>query len=93
MFVDLSGRRTGEGSLPKMNTERLLSKTGPMQLKHLVLYLLRCVRQEYGGVGIAGAHFRLRPLQGREEGRVQQCWLWITDPWSDITGHPEIGVL
>ncbi|KAG7224162.1 hypothetical protein INR49_019897 [Caranx melampygus] len=32
----------------------------------------------------------LQRKEGWEEGGVQQCWFGIADPWSYITGHPEI---
>lgn len=61
--------------------------------QHLVFDLLGCVSEEDRWVGVAGAHLSLRPLQGREESGVQQGWFEEADPWSDITGHPEVGVL
>lgn len=60
---------------------------------HLGLDLLGCVREEDGGVGVAGAHLGLGPLQGREEGRVQEGWLGVADPWGHVPGHPEVWVL
>lgn len=60
---------------------------------HLVLDLLGCVGEEDGGVGVTGAHLGLRPLQGGEEGGVQQGWFGVANPWSYITGHPEVRVL
>lgn len=63
------------------------------QYHHLVFDLFGCVSEEDWGVGVTGAHLGLRPLQGWEEGGVQQGWFGMADPWSYITGHPEVGVL
>ena len=60
---------------------------------HLGLDLLGRVREEDGGVGVAGAHLGLGPLQGGEEGRVQQGWLRVADPGGHVSGHPEVWVL
>lgn len=60
---------------------------------HLVFNLLWCVSEENGGVGITGTHLGLRALQGWEESGVQQSWFGIADPWSYITGHPEVRIL
>lgn len=60
---------------------------------HLGLDLLGRVREEDGGVGVAGAHFGLGPLQGREEGRVQQGWFGVPDPGGYVPRHPEVRVL
>ena len=60
---------------------------------HLGLDLLGRVCEEDGGVGVASAHLGLGPLQGREEGRVQEGWLGVADPGGHIPGHPEVWVL
>lgn len=60
---------------------------------HLGLDLLGRVGKEDGGVGVAGAHLGLGPLQGGEEGRVQQGWFRIADPGGDVPRHPEVRVL
>lgn len=60
---------------------------------HLGLDLLGSVCEEDGGVGVAGTHFGLGPLQGGEEGGVQQGWFRIADPGGDISRHPEVRVL
>lgn len=60
---------------------------------HLGLDLLGRVREEDGGVGVAGAHFGLGPLQGGEEGRVQQGWFGVSNPGGYVPCHPEVRVL
>lgn len=60
---------------------------------HLGLDLLGCVGEEDGGVGVTGTHFGLGPLQGGEEGRVQQGWLRIANPRGDVSRHPEVRIL
>lgn len=62
-------------------------------LVDLGLDLLGRVCEEDGGVGITGTHFGLGPLQGREEGRVQQGWFRVADPGGHIPRHSEIRVL
>lgn len=60
---------------------------------HLVLDLLGRVREEDGGVGVAGTHFGLGPLQRREEDGVEQRWFGVADPGGDVPRHPEVRVL
>jgi hypothetical protein len=60
---------------------------------HLGLDLLGRVSEEDGGVGVTGTHLGLGPLQSREEGRVQQSWLRISNPGGDIPCHPKVRVL
>lgn len=60
---------------------------------HLGLDLLGGVREEDGGVGVAGAHLGLGPLQSGEEGGVQQGWFRVADPGGDVSCHPEVWIL
>ena len=52
-----------------------------------------CVSEEDGGGGVTGTHLGLRPLQGWEEGRVEQSRFVEAKPRGHITCHAEIGVL
>ena len=61
--------------------------------QYLVLDLLGGVSEEDGGVGITGAHLGLGPLQGGEEGGMQQGRFRIADPGGHVAGHPEVRVL
>lgn len=60
---------------------------------HLGLDLLGGVCEEDGRVGVAGAHLGLGPLEGGEEGRVQQGWFGVADPGGDVSCHPEVRIL
>lgn len=60
---------------------------------HLGLDLLGGVCEEDGRVGVAGAHLGLGPLQGWEEGGVQQGWFRVANPGGDVSCHPEVRIL
>ena len=61
--------------------------------RDLVFNFFGWVGEEDGGGGVAGTHLGLRPLQGWEEGGMEQSRFVEAKPRGHITCHAEIGVL
>ena len=62
-------------------------------LVDLVLDLGRGVREEDGGVRVAGGHLGLGSLEGGEEGGVDESRFEEAQTRSDVSGHPEVWIL
>ena len=59
----------------------------------LILDLLGRVGEKDGRVGVGAAHLGLRPLQGRDEGGVDEGRLRVPEARRHVPGHPEVRIL
>ena len=73
------------GNILTASTEGILVDLG--------LYLVGRVREEDGGVRVRGGHLGLGPLEGGEEGGVDEGRFEESKTRSNISGHPEVGIL